>query len=165
MRFSAEHRFKGTTAAVAAVLSDPDFYATLDLPDLAPPVLLDSSKDLDTSRLLFRYEFVGSLDPLARRLLGSHRLWWRQQIIVNQRENTGELTFSAEADPKRLHGNADFVLADDGPDGVARRLSGELTVDVPLIGSTAERKIVPGLLRRLDIEAEAVQERLSQHGG
>jgi hypothetical protein len=159
MRFSAEHRFEGSAAAVGEVLSDAGFYSTLDLPDLARPVLLESSRDGDKTRLVFRYEFVGSLDPLARRLLGSHRLAWRQQIEVDHTSESGDLSFAAEADPKRLHGSADFVLTAD-QQWVTRRLSGELVVAVPLIGATAERKIVPGLLRRLDIEAEAVQQRL-----
>lgn len=164
MRFSAEHRFEGSAAAVADVLSDPGFYTTLDLPDLARPVLLESSRDGDRIRLVFRYEFVGSLDPLARRLLGSHRLAWRQQIVVDHRAESGELSFSAEADPKRLHGNADFVLTSD-QQWVTRRLSGQLVVAVPLIGAAAERKIVPGLLRRLDIEAEAVRQQLRGNPG
>lgn len=162
MRFSAEHRFEGTAAAVGDVLSDPGFYATLDLPDLARPVLLENSREGDKTRLAFRYEFVGSLDPLARRLLGSHRLYWRQDIVVDHQGESGQLSFAAEADPKRLHGSADFVLTTD-QQWVTRRLSGELIVAVPLIGATAERKIVPGLLRRLDIEAEAVQQRLRAH--
>ena len=164
MRFSAEHRFEGSTAAVADVLSDPGFYETLDLPDLARPVLLESSRDGGKTRLVFRYEFVGSLDPLARRLLGSHRLAWRQQVVFDHGSESGELSFAAEADPKRLHGSADFVLAADHQ-WVTRRLSGDLVVAVPLIGATAERKILPGLLRRLDIEAEAVQQRLRTEPG
>ena len=164
MRFSAEHRFEGSAAAVAEVLSDPGFYETLDLPDLARPVLLESSRDGDKTRLVFRYEFVGTLDPLARRLLGSHRLAWRQQVVFDHQSESGELSFAAEADTKRLHGSADFVLTSD-QQWVTRRLSGELVVAVPLIGATAERKIMPGLLRRLDIEAEAVQQRLRSNPG
>jgi hypothetical protein len=164
MRFTAEHRFLGSPLSVAAVLSDPDFHTTLQLPDLGRPALVEVSRDGDKSRLVLRYEFVGSLDPMARRLLGSHRLAWRQEIIVDHRNESGDLALSAEADPRRLHGHAHFVL--DGDDKkVTRRLSGEVNVDVPLIGGPAERKIVPGLLRRLDIEADAVQRRLSSPPG
>jgi hypothetical protein len=44
-----------------------------------------------------------------------------------------------------------------------RELDGELVVAIPLVGSRAERKIVPGVLRRLDMEAEAVNSALA-HG-
>ena len=69
------------------------------------------------------------------------------------------LRFEAERDPKRLHGGARFVLTTVA-DGTVRRLDGELVVAVPGVGRMAERRIVPGLLRRLDIEAQALNVRL-----
>lgn len=159
MRFEAEHRFHGTRDAVAALLSDPEFYINLRLPDLGQPVLLDHQVNGPRAEMTLRYEFVGSLDPMARRLLGSNRLAWIQRISVDQSAGSGSLNFKAQADPKRLHGVAEFRLSSQGGLTV-RTLSGELNVAVPLIGPAAERKIVPGLLRRLDIEAEAVDRRL-----
>lgn len=165
MRFTAEHRFSGSPASVAAVLSDPEFYTTLDLPDLAFPVLLETSKNGERTRLVFRYEFVGSLDSMARRLLGSHRLTWRQEVVVDSDGQFGDLSFSADADPKRLHGDAHFVLTGDDHGFTTRTLHGEIVVAVPLIGSAAEKRIVPGLVRRLDMEADAVQQRLQGQAG
>ena len=57
------------------------------------------------------------------------------------------------------HGTARFVLTRQG-DGTVRRIDGELVVELPGIGRMAERRIVPGLLRRMDIEAEAVERQL-----
>ena len=160
MRFRAEHRFDGSADAVAALLVDADFYQGLDLPDLSRPEVLQSGSDGEHPLLRLRYEFVGRLDPFARRLLGGHRLAWIQVVRLEPSARSGELTFTAAADPKRLHGSAQFTLEEE--DGrCARRLSGEVVVAVPLIGPPAERKIVPGVLRRLDIEAEAVNARLT----
>ena len=155
MRFQAEHHFHAPPSAVAAVLSNPDFYTGLDLPDLSRPEILEHHTEGANSTVRMRYQFVGSLDPLARRLLGNRRLAWVQEISIDYGADSGQLTFGADADPKRLHGSAEFVLVDD-LGGTIRRLSGELVVAVPVIGPRAEKKIVPGLLRRLDIEAEAV---------
>ena len=44
-------------------------------------------------------------------------------------------------------------------EGIIRRLSGEVVVAVPLIRARAERSIVAGLLRRLDIEADTLDRR------
>ena len=55
---------------------------------------------------------------------------------------------------------ADFHLEPSG-EGTVRRLHGELVVAIPGVGRMAERRIVPGLLRRLDIEAEAAGVQLS----
>jgi hypothetical protein len=160
MRFTAEHRFHGSPAAVAAILTDPEFYATLILPDLSQPTVINHHSDDQSATLGLRYEFVGSLDPMARRLLGSKRLAWIQEVQLKRPGESGQLSFRAESDPKRLHGSADFALAAEGEETI-RRLTGELIVAVPIIGSRAERRIVPGLLRRLDIEAEGVNKALA----
>jgi hypothetical protein len=109
--------------------------------------------------LRLRYEFVGSLDPIAQRLLGASRLAWIQEVRLDRSAGTGALTFEAEKDPRRLHGAADFVLT-ESTGGTLRRIDGDLVVAVPGIGRMAERRIVPGLLRRMDIEAEAMDEKL-----
>lgn len=161
MRFRAEHTFNGSSDVVAPFLTDPDFYQGLTLPDLSRPEVLQSSSDGEHSMLRLRYEFVGTLDPIARQLLGQNRLAWVQEVRVEHSARSGELTFGAAADPKRLRGSAQFTLIEE--DGrCVRRLSGELTVAIPLIGRRAENKIVPGILRRLDIEAEAINDSLAE---
>lgn len=142
-----------------AILSDPDFYLGLDLPDLSRPEVLEHGTDGDEAVVRLRYEFVGSLDPIAQRLIGAGRLAWVQEVRVDQSGASGALRFEAEKNRRQLHGAADFVLNRDGT-GTVRTIDGELVVAVPGIGRMAERRIVPGLVRRLDIEAEAVNDRL-----
>ena len=158
MHFAAEHRFATPVDAVIAGLTDPAFHRGLQLPDLK---LLDVDAHPNQSEtvLRLRYDFVGHLDPLARRFLGGRRLTWLQELRVDRASGAGRLTFAAEADPRRFHGRADVVIEPD--DGATRRtLDGELVVEVPVVGGNAERRIVPGLLRRLDIEAAALDQRL-----
>jgi hypothetical protein len=161
MRFHAEHRFAGSGRDVAALLADPAFYLGLALPDLSGPEVLDSGGDGDEALVRLRYEFVGSLDPVARRLIGAARLAWVQEVRVDRSTGSGTLRFAADKDPQRLHGRADFVLVAQGG-GSERRLDGELVVAVPGLGRMAERRIVPGLLRRLDIEARALDDELGR---
>ncbi|HEX3840788.1 MAG TPA: DUF2505 family protein [Acidimicrobiales bacterium] len=163
MRFHAEHRIQGSPSAVAALLVNAAFYLNLALPDLSLPQVVEEGAKGDDSMLRLRYEYVGSLDPIAQRLLGSSRLSWIQEVRVDQLAGTGVLRFEAEKDPKRLHGAADFVLTEDGG-STLRRIDGELVVAVPGIGRMAERRIVPGLLRRMDIEAQALDEELGKAG-
>lgn len=163
MRFHAEHRFHASPGAVATLLADPSFYVALALPDLSRPEVLEHDIDDQVAVLVLRYAFVGGLDPMARRLLGTNQLAWIQKMHVNLSSGTGRLSFAAEAHPKALHGTADFVFIADGASSI-RRLNGELVVAAPLIGASAERRIVPGLLRRLDIEAQALEEKLGGGG-
>jgi len=141
------------------VLLDPLFHQALDLPDVGRPELVERSDDGDESMLVLRYEYVGQLDAVARRLIGDRPLTWRQELRLARATGRGALRVEAEAGPDRLHGGAEVVLAADG-DGCVRRLDGELVVRVAVIGKTAERRIVPGFVRRLDVEAEAVADRL-----
>jgi hypothetical protein len=159
VRFHAEHHFNGSVGAVAAILSESSFYLDLVLPDLSQPELLEQQDLGDGTELRLRYEFVGSLDPIAQRLIGAGRLAWVQSVRIDRSTGSGSLQFEAEKDPRRLHGKADFDITTSDR-GCERRLEGELIVAVPGVGRMAERRIVPGLLRRLDIEAEAVNQRL-----
>ncbi len=73
---------------------------------------------------------------------------------------TGRLSFSVEAEADRLYGSAAVTLTASG-DGTRRRIEGEFFVKVPFVGGTAERRIVPGLVRRLDVEAAALTQTLT----
>lgn len=161
MRFHAEHRFGASPGAVAALLADPSFYLALAIPDLSLPEVLEHQIDGLDALLVLRYQFVGSLGPLGRRLVGPNQLTWIQKMHVSSSTGEGVLSFAAEAHPKALHGTAAFGLVAESA-GTVRRMNGELVVAAPLIGASAERQIVPGLLRRLDIEAQALEERLGR---
>src|SRR5512132_1197713 len=158
MRFAAEHRFAAPVDAVIAGLTDPAFHRELELPDLRL-LDVDGHTNLTTTVLRLRYDFVGHLDPFARRLLGDRRLTWLQELRLDRETGAGRLSFQAEADPRRLRGSAAVALEPSGG-GTRRRLEGEVVVAVPVVGSSAERRIVPGLLRRLEIEADALDRRL-----
>jgi hypothetical protein len=159
VRFHAEHRFEASVGAVAALIADPAFYLGLALPDLTRPQLLEQRDAGSDALVRLRYEFEGTLDPIAQRLVGSSRLAWIQEVHVDRSAGSGSLRFEAEKDPRRLHGAATFVLsAVEG--ATVRRLDGELVVAVPAIGRMAERRIVPGILQRLDVEARAIDDQL-----
>jgi hypothetical protein len=160
--FEVEHDFPGSRAEVAGVLCDPAFHTHLDLPDLSRPDVVESSVD-GTHRLLrLRYEYVGQLDPIARKILGGRKLTWIQELRLDTATYTGVLSFFAEEDPARLDGAARVaIVAADGDDHSRRHIAGDLHVRVPLVGSAAERRIVPGLVRRLDAEAAALSKELA----
>jgi hypothetical protein len=160
VRFTAEHQFSGPVEALAALLLDPDFHTQLPLPDVGLPEVVASTRQGDEDVLSLRYEYTGQLDPIARRLLGNRKLTWLQEMRLDREIGTGRLSFHAEADPRRLHGNANVRLEPVDGGGSRRRLEGSLTVSVPVVGGTAERRIIEGLLRRLDVEARALDDRL-----
>jgi hypothetical protein len=163
MKFSVDHQFPADPAKVIDILCDPAFQEQLDLPDLSRPTVVDVSTDSAKRALKLRYEFVGHLDPIATKVLGNRKLTWLQELSIDTATLQGSLTFAAEADPDRMHGNGTIVLTATNA-GAHRHIDGELVVKVPLIGGMAEKKIVPGLVRRLDIEAAAVTAALTGRG-
>ena len=56
--------------------------------------------------LALRYEFVGHLDPIARRLLAGRKLTWVQELRLDTTTGVGRLSFAAEAEPDRMYGSA-----------------------------------------------------------
>ena len=162
MHFEAEHQFPASRAKVVALLCDPAFHTALDLPDLSFPEVVSSTVDGTTRVLRLRYEYVGRLDPIARKVVGGRKLTWIQELRLDTATFAGTLTFSAEADAKRLNGAADITItAVNGDAGCQRRIAGDFHVRVPLVGGTAEHAIVPGLVRRLDVEAAELSKQLA----
>jgi hypothetical protein len=163
MHFEAEHDFPAPHAQVAEVLCDPAFQTQLDLPDLSRPEVLASSVDGTIRLLRLRYEYVGQIDPIARKIVGGRKLTWIQELRLDTATFTGTLSFSAEEDASRVNGSAEVAItAVDGDTCSRRRIAGDLHVRVPLVGGTAERRIVPGLVRRLDVEAAALTKELTR---
>ncbi len=147
------------------MLCDPAFQTQLDLPDLSRPEVIASSVDGATRLLRLRYEYVGQLDGVARRILGDRKLTWIQELRLDTETYFGTLTFAAEQDADRLGGSADVAITSlDDDRSSRRRITGDLHVRVPVVGGPAERRIVPGLVRRLDVEASALVEELSARG-
>jgi hypothetical protein len=161
VRFSAEHDFAGSRAEVVDVLCDPEFHRRLDLPDLSRPDVLAHEEDGATRVVRLRYAYTGQLDPAARKIIGNQTLTWIQELRLDTASYTGTLTFSVESGD-RLNGDATVALTTSDDDAHTRRsIAGDLRVRVPLIGGAAERRIVPGVVRRLDVEAAALAAELA----
>jgi hypothetical protein len=162
MRFDVEHSFAATPHAVADLLVDADFYGTVELPDLALREVVTSEPSGERATLALRYEYVGSLDPVARKLLGGRVLTWLQTLTIDRAPGRGRLTIAADGAADLLRADASVVLRAAENGTTVRRIDGEFVVRVPLVGGAAERRILPGVLRRLDVEADALRARLRE---
>ena len=162
MHFTTEHRFPGAPEQVAALMIDPTFEAAVALPDLKAPDVLEHvapSPTSDAGSLRLRYEYVGELDGLARRVTAGRKLTLVQFVGFDTAAGPGRYTLEAEADPGRVHGAATITLTPDGAECV-RRFDGDFVVKLPIMGGTIEKRLLPGILSRFDVEAEALAERL-----
>jgi uncharacterized protein DUF2505 len=161
VQFEREHEFAGTVEQVASTMSDPAFQTQLDLPDLARPDVVAHEVDGTTGRLTLRYAYIGQLDPVAQKVVGGRKITWVQDLRIDVGTGVGTLGFSADGVGGRADGTATVTITATG-DGTCRRLiRGDFRIKIPLVGGKAERAIVPGLARRLDVEAAAVNATLT----
>jgi hypothetical protein len=154
--FDARHEFDAPPAAVAAAMTDPAFVSSLQLPDLEAPEVLDHRADADGTVVRARFRFVGKLDPIARRILGNDRITWVQEVRVDPTSERGTLAVIPDVHPDRMRFSGAYRL-EPADGGSVRSLHGDLSIRVPVVARRAEQHILPGLLRRIDLEAEALR--------
>ena len=161
MRFEVEHHFAAPPQAVQAALADPDFHRSLRLPDVGPPEVIEHTLgDNGVAVLVVRMTFTGHIDPILRRLIGGGPPVWLQRTTIETTGGRGHLDVTADGQGDRLRATADW-RCEPTDDGCVRHLAGDLSIKLPLIGATAESKVLPGLLSRLDAEAAALTARLT----
>jgi hypothetical protein len=137
-------------------MADAEFYATLVLPDLEPPELLTRTEAGARTEVHLRFVYTGRLDPIARRIVGRDHVSWVQRLVVDASTRTCALTVAPEIGVVPVSCEGTFTMQDDDGGRCLRTLDGELRVKVPVIGGRAERSLAPGITRRLDLEADAL---------
>jgi hypothetical protein len=155
VRLAASHHFTASIADVCAAMGDPAFYAELRLPDVEPPELVSRTADGERVDVHVRFTYTGKLDPIARRIVGHDHVSWVQQLQIDPSTASAALQVVPAVGMVPVTCTGTFALRDEG-DGCVRTLDGNLRIKVPIIGSRAEKSLAPGILRRLDIEADAL---------
>ena len=159
--FTARHDFDHPPAEVAGAMTDPEFVASLRLPDLEAPEVVEHHRDGSGSSIRARFRFTGRLDPIARRILGNDRISWVQELHVDAANGHGTLAVIPDVHPDRMKFAGGYDL-EETVHGTVRKMRGELSIKVPVISRCAEQHILPGLLRRIDLEADALRDWLAR---
>jgi hypothetical protein len=162
VKLHASHIFSASAAAVCVGMADTEFYATLDLPDLERPELLVRTETGATTDVHLRFTYTGRLDPIARRIVGHDRVTWVQRLVVDAGARSCALTVAPEIGVVPVSCTGTFRMHDADGGQCLRILDGELRVKVPVIGGRAERSLAPGIMRRLDLEAAALEAYLAR---
>lgn len=160
MKFSADHEFPAHAELVAMLMVDPEFEVNVELPDLSRPEIVEHTVDGAVTVLALRYEFTGYIEPIAKKVIAGQRLTWVQRLELDMTELRGEMSIVFDSQPDRVRANATVALRDVA-DGCVRSIAGDFVVKIPLLGGKAEQAIVPGVLTRLDAEADAIRADLS----
>jgi hypothetical protein len=153
VRFHLEHRFLAPLEKVEDAMVDPAFLEGTRLPDVAPPRVLSREESGPTITLRVRYQYTGSLDSLARRVLRVDDVNWVQESRLDRTTHRTEFKVVPGVHPDRFRCGGTMQLRQEGNETV-RGIDGELRIRVPIFSGRAEGLIVPGLRSRMNYEAE-----------
>jgi len=162
MKFDLVHRFGAPLNTVEEAMVDPVFLEGTRLPDVAPPKVLERDESGDVVTLRVRYEYTGSLDTLARRVLRTGDVSWVQETTLDRTRHRTEFKVVPKVYPERFECGGTMQLHPEG-EGTRRVIAGELKIKVPIFGGRAEGLILPGLRSRMNREAELLDEWVKQH--
>ncbi|MGA2835270.1 MAG: DUF2505 family protein [Acidimicrobiales bacterium] len=157
MRFSVTETIAASREDVLRSLVDPDYYAYLGdhATSVRAPELLSAADDGGIVHTRVRYAFDGTISGPAARVVDADKLTW----VIDTTYDTTTHSGAVVVDPDHYAGllRCNGTLALGGTDGVTvETVAGVLEVRVPLLAGAAERAILGGFTRHLEIEARAL---------
>lgn len=142
---------------------NPTFLESTRLPDVGPPEVLSREENGDIVTLRVSYQYTGSLDSLARRVLRSGDVSWVQETKLDRSTHRTTFTVMPKVHADRFQCGGAMQVTQAGEATTQRVIDGELKIKVPLFGNRAESLILPGLRSRMQREAELLDEWLKAH--
>ena len=165
VRFTIEQVFPRPVDEVIAALLEPAFLECIgDLPNLAPPQLLDQQRTGHTVVQRIRYRFTGSLSPAVSRVIDPSKVTWVNETTFDLGARRASFQIIPDHYVHKLRCSGTYVFTQRDPQTTTRCIEGELTVGVPLVGKIVERAIFSGLEEHLNAEAALLLEWLEPSG-
>ena len=154
MEFTFDHAVQAPVEAVLSALCDEAFYTftTESTSSIAPPELLDLSRDGDVVVTRVRYAFTGSLSGPAAGLIDANKLTWVIQSELHVPTARATLTVIPDHYEKMITCSGTVLLESSGATST-QQTSGDLRLHIPLVAKAGERAIIAGLDTHLDQEA------------
>jgi hypothetical protein len=164
MRFALEQELPGTVDAVIAALLDPEFLRRLgDLPTLDVPRVLDQTRTGDRVVQRVHYTFTGSLSPAVTRVIDPKKVTWIDETTYDLTAKQASFRIIPDHYVNKLRCAGSYTFTGRG-DATVRRVDGELSVRVPLVGRVVERAIMSGLEDHLGTEGRLLATWLEDNG-
>jgi hypothetical protein len=154
VRFDFVQRLQAPLPVVEAAFVDPEFLQQLAAsPRLGRVELLDSTDDSDHVQQRIRYSFAGDLSPAVKAVVDPARLTWVEDSTLDRGSHITTFTILPDNYARLLDASGSIRLEPDDHGGTVRRVEGNLSVHVPLVGRKVEAAIVSGLQENAEVEA------------
>jgi hypothetical protein len=166
VQFTVTENIAADRDAVVRALGDPDYYAHLGEAATAvrAPRLLSVDRDAGTLRTSVRYAFDGSISGPAALVVDADKLTWVIETTYDTTAHSGTVVVLPDHYEGMLRCSGTLTLEDSGRGETLETVSGQLVVRVPLVSSAAEKAILGGFSRHLELEAAALAEYCAGHG-
>lgn len=142
-----------------AALADPAFYATLGaLPNISAPEVRSFHAGDGQVRMVLGYHFSGTISGPARRVLDPAKIAWEQRSVTVEALRRTEVTMVPANYASLLSFSGWYRL--DPVDGAHcnQHFEAELKVNLPLLGSLAEKAIASGARENLTATARLIEQ-------
>ncbi len=167
MQFSLRQEFSVAADRVVVAYSSPALYDTFDgLDNIGPPVVVNHQvQDSGEVHLQVRYHYTGDLPPGASAFIDTSNIAVTEASVIDPARRSS--TFELRTGLGRQFRGAGRTLVEPGPssDTSIRRLSGDLRIGIPLVGSKVERAIIDGLAESLQSQVGLVEDWVHQSEG
>jgi len=172
VRFRIEQRFDAPLEDVEDAFVDPELVAELGTHvELGAPRLLrrEVEADGDVVHQWIAHRFTGDLNAAVRRVIDPKRLTWVEESTHDRATHRTTWRIVPDHYASLLRCSGTFQLEPDGGDSdggggerTRRVAEGEVKVNMPLVGSKAEKGIVSGLEEHAVLQAHVLDEWLTR---
>jgi len=161
MNFRFEQRFSHPIGEVEEALLDEAFLTGMSaLPKLGAPQVLSRQVSGNVVTMRVRYAFVGTVSSAVRRVVDPAKLTWVEESTTDTSAHTATFHIVPDNYGTLLRCAGAYAMH-AAATGCVRVATGEVRVNVPLVGSKVERVIVSGMQDHAQAEAGLVDDWLS----
>ena len=166
MKFTVTETIAADRDAVLLALADPGYYAHLGeaATSVRAPSLLSVARDGDTIHTSVRYAFDGTISGPAALVVDADKLTWVIETTYDTTAHRGTVAVVPDHYEGMLRCSGTLTLEERATGETLETVSGQLVVRVPLVSSAAEKAILGGFTRHLELEATALAEYCAGHG-
>jgi len=166
VKFTVTETIAAERDAVLRALADPDYYAHLGeaVSTVRAPRLLSVARDAGVIHTSVRYAFDGTISGPAALVVDADKLTWVIETDYDTTEHTGTVVVVPDHYEGMLRCSGTLTLEERGSAETLETVSGQLVVRVPLVSAAAEKAILGGFTRHLELEAAALAEYCAGHG-
>lgn len=165
MRFEIVQHFDSPAEKVQAAYLDPAFLEEIGrLPRLGAPDLLEERAEGEIVHRRIRYRFAGDLNSAVRAVIDPARLTWVEESTTNRTTWVTEWVIRPDHYSDKLSSRGSFRI-EPASEGSRRRATGEVKVNMFLVGGKVEGAIVGGMREHAEFERDAIVRHLQGNAG